>query len=445
MIAAMATLMTGCAAGGGKAFDPSDVQGSFDWKRFDGSSINVMLSEHPWTEGLLARLGEFESLTGIEVEVQTYTEDMYFDKMEQAVRSSLAPEVYMLPMDDTVVTQFAAGLLEPLTPYVENAALTEVSYDYGDFPRGLLDSSAFEVNGQVQDHQIPIVTEAYILMYNKDLVAQYEGGVVPSTMAELIASAHKITAAGSGNVFGSVMRGIRTDTLRDTLTGVVLNQVPLDAEIEMPYNIWFDGAWDAPVLDNPHIVQGMSDYAELVKAGPSNRLNIDWQDATSLFAQGKVAYYIDASTFGPMFEDASQSKVAGKVGYAVIPTGEQEGSTATWSWGLNIAKNSANKGAGWLFLQWATSKDMTAHLGALTGAASRVSAASMPEYVNALNPEFAEAVAAALASSRTSTVQRENWKTGAFVIVDAMIEIVEGGDPATVLKAANEAMKSALR
>lgn len=444
-LATSALLVAGCAGGSDPSFDPSAATGDFDWTRFDGTSINVMLSAHPWTDGLLERLSEFEELTGVDVSVQNYTEDLYFDKMEQSVRSSAAPEVYMLPMDDTVVNHFEAGLIEPLTPFLDNPALTWPDYDYADFPRGLLDSAVFPVDGVDQDHQIPIVTEAYIFFYNKDLVDRFEDGQVPTTMTDLLDSARRITEEGAGEVFGSVMRGIRTDTLRDTLTGVVLNQVPLDREIDMPYNIWFDGSWERPVLDDPAIVRGMSDYAELVKQGPSNRLNIDWQDATSLFAQGKVAYYVDASTFGPMFEDPTQSAIAGRVGYGEIPVGEVQGSSATWSWGLNIAQNSENQGAGWLFLQWATSKEMTAQLGALTGAAPRLSSASDPAYTDSLEPEFVTAVTDALARSRTSTVQREGWKTGAFVIVDAMIAIVDGGDPVTVLQAANDEMRSALQ
>ena len=444
---ASAVVLSGCAGMGSSSsdFDPSTVTGDFDWKRYDGETISVLLSEHPWTQGLTDRLSEFEDLTGITVELQSYTEDLYFDKMEQAVRSNASPDVYMLPMDDTAVSQLDAGLMEPLTPYVENPALTSPDFGIDDIPRGLLDSGRFEVDGVASDYQIPIVTEAYVLFYNKELVDQYEGGKVPGSMAELIASAKRISAAGNGDVFGSVMRGTRTDTLRDTLTGVVLNQVPRDQEITMPYNIWFDGAWDQPVLDDPYIVRGMTDYAELVAQGPSNRLNIDWPDATALFAQGKVAYFIDASTFGPTFEDPDQSTIAGKVGYGEIPVGEQAGSSATWSWGINIADRAAHKGAGWLFIQWAASKEMAAHLGALTGASPRLSSASDPAYIDALNPEFVQAVKDALDHSRTSTVQREGWKVGAFVIVDAMQEIVEGGDPKTVLSEANENMKSALK
>lgn len=132
-LAAFAALTVGsCGSMPTASFDPAEVTGDFDWTRYDGTSISVMLNAHPWSEGVAERLSEFQALTGIEVELQTYTEDQYFDKMEQAVRSSAAPDVYMLPMDDSVVTQYAADLIDPLTPYVENPALTSAEYDYQD-------------------------------------------------------------------------------------------------------------------------------------------------------------------------------------------------------------------------------------------------------------------------------------------------------------------------
>ena len=60
----------------------------FDWKRFSGQSITVMMPEHPVTDGVRAVLENFESDTGIDVKLQTMAEDLYFDRMEVALRGS---------------------------------------------------------------------------------------------------------------------------------------------------------------------------------------------------------------------------------------------------------------------------------------------------------------------------------------------------------------------
>ncbi|WP_129667466.1 extracellular solute-binding protein [Phytoactinopolyspora endophytica] len=448
-LAGLALVVTGCGAGMGGGTGGEEAQetsGEFDWKRFEGESISVMLNEHPWTDGVKEHLGEFEELTGIDVELNTYSEDLYTAKVEQAVRSGEAPGVYMLQMDDFAATQYDAGLVEPLTPYLDNPSLTSDEYDFDDFPSGLVDPVRFPAgDSDAQVYSVPIATESYILFYNEKLVDEYLGGEVPKTMDGLIAAAQQITTKGGGDVFGSVVRGVRSDGLRDTITAMVLNQWALDREIEAPYNVWFDGSWDEPRLTDPSIVNGLSDYAALVAAGPSNRFNLDWPDATSLFAQGKAAFFIDASVFGPGFEDPESSAIAGDVGYAPLPTGDVEGSTGVWSWGLSIAKNAGNKGASWLFLQWATTKELTGTLGIQTGGAPRQSSSESEEYLAALNPEFVRVTAEVASTARTTAVLRTGWKPGVFVIVDAVLAIAQGEDPETVLTEANDLMRATLQ
>ncbi len=92
----------------------------------------------------------------------------------------------------------------------------------------------------------------------------------------------------------------------DTLSGVTLNAFG-DREAPSPYGMWFDGAWDNPRLDDPGVCQGLTDYAMLLAAGPPNKFAIDWSDAVTLFQQGKAAFFIDASLFGPGFEDPDVS------------------------------------------------------------------------------------------------------------------------------------------
>ena len=122
-------------------------------------------------------------------------------------------------------------------------------------------------------------------------------------MAELTAAAAKINEEGAADgVVGAVMRGIRSDTIMDTLAGVVLNSFG-EQDAPLPYNLWFDGGWDNPRLDDPAICQGLTDYALMLAAGPANKFAIDWPDANTLFQQGRAAFFIDASLFGPGYED----------------------------------------------------------------------------------------------------------------------------------------------
>jgi len=400
-------------------------------KAYAGQEIILLLNEHPWTVGVRPYVKDFEAETGIKVNLQAFAEDLYFDKMYLAVRSDKpVADVYFLPMDFHAFTQWSAGQVAPLTPYIENPALTPADYDLADFPEGFRMGAMFppgDANAQL--YGIPITFEAYILFYNKDHVDKYLGGKVPETFTELVEAANKITQESGGEVYGAVMRGIRSDTIIDTLTGVVFNSWGSDPS-PLPYNIWFDGDWKKPRFTDPRITEGLSNYAALMKAGPPNIQSIDWPDANQLFAQGKVAFFIDASLFGPGYETPETSTVAGKVGYAPIPKTDRGQMTGHWMWGLGIPANSEHKEAAWCFIRWATSKEMEPKIGTATGGAARLSTWSNATYTSSLNPGYVTAVQTAMATSRPTAVFSEDWKEIVIMVVDAVQEIYGGKEPA---------------
>ena len=197
-------------------------------------------------------LDQFQQETGITVNVQPYSEDLYFDKMEQNLRSTQSADVYFLPMDSTGFSDFNAHLIEPLTPYVTDANKTTADYNISDFPAGFLQPGTYPPGDPSANlYGIPISFETYILFYNKDLLAKYENGKLPTTFDELLTMAADINSKGAADgVSGAVMRGIRSDAIMDTLSGVVWNAWGA-ADAPPPYGLWFDGAWTKPRLTDP--------------------------------------------------------------------------------------------------------------------------------------------------------------------------------------------------
>ncbi len=434
------------AASSGGSVAPSAA--AFDWKKYAGTEITFLANEHPWTDGMKPLLDQFTQETGIKVNLQPFAEDLYFDKMEQVLRANPGTaDVYFLPMDSTAFSQFNAGLIEPLNGYLEDPAKTAADYDLKDFPQGFLDPGTYPPGDPAAKlYGIPISFETYILFSNKDLIDKYLGGVMPKTYDELIAAAEKINKDGAKDgVVGAVMRGIRSDTIMDTFSGVVFDAWAAK-DAPPPYGMWFDGAWDKPRLTDPAVCAGIANYARTLAAGPANKFAIDWPDANTLFSQGKAAFFIDASLFGPSYEDPANSQVAGKVGYSALPptTAGGQSYTGHWLWGLGIPKNAPNKDAAWYFTQWMTNKANTAAIGATTGGAPRLSSYSDPVYTGKLVPEYVAAVNEAMKTSRTTVVFKDNWKDGALAIVDGMLAIANGGDPTAACAKANDALLKAV-
>ncbi|WP_421726668.1 extracellular solute-binding protein [Bauldia sp.] len=415
---------------------------AFDWQQFDGEEITVMMPEHPVTDGVRTLVDQFQADTGITVNLQTMAEDLYFDRMEVALRgegNNSVMDVYFLPMDSTAYTQFTNGLVHSLQGFIDDPDMTSADYDIADIPAGFLDSTKYDVDGTWEFHGIPASFETYILFYNKDIVDEYLDGQVPETMAELLEAARTVKESSDGRIAGAAMRGIRSDTLIDTITGIVNNSVGAGTR-EAPYNVWFDGNWDSPRLDNPDIARGLSNYAELMKAGPVNIQAMDWPDASQLFQAGGAAFFIDASLFGPGFENPDESPIAGKTGYAVIPIDNDEGEpyTAHWQWGYGIPANASNPGAGWYFIQYMTNKDNEPEIGKLHGGAPRLSSWENADYAGAFNPDYVATVFEAMPNSQTSVVQRAGWSEFALRIVDAIQAMYGGETPDAAAAAAQE-------
>ena len=121
-------------------------------------------------------------------------------------------------------------------------------------------------------------------------------------------------------------------------------------------------------MDQPAIQRGLAQYAGMMSAGPDDIKAYDWNEAGTAFQQNLSAFFVDASLFGPWFEEAD-SPSKGNVGYAVLPPQVKGGKsyTAHWQWGLGMPANAPEKGAAWYFIQYMTNKMNEPKIGAFHG------------------------------------------------------------------------------
>jgi multiple sugar transport system substrate-binding protein len=76
--------------------------------------------------------------------------------------------------------------------------------------------------------------------------------------------------------------------------------------------------------------------------------------------QGQAATYFDGINFANQFEDPAKSKIAGKVGYTVMPAGPSGAYSSLYGTGMAVSSQSRNKEAAYLLAQWATNKQNAA-------------------------------------------------------------------------------------
>lgn len=321
---------------------------SINWKQFEGTTLRILANRHPWTNLIQEKITEFESLTGMRVIMEIFPEDQFRTKRTVELSSGVGDvDLFMIMPGQSGKQYYLEGWLYPVDDFINDPTLTDPSWDYNDFFAGVLSGGNFEG----KQYCIPIQSETSLLAYRKDLFEKY-GVKVPTTMEELEEAAKKLTidedGDGKADIYGITLRG----------KGAAATSQFVD------FLYTFGGRWmnekDEWALDEPAAIQAFEFYAKLLREyGPPGGTNIHWYESTSYFMQGKAAMIYDANVFKSLYEDPSKSKVAGKVGYATIPKGPGGYIKPHVSqWALAIYSGSKHPKAAWLFVQWATSKEM---------------------------------------------------------------------------------------
>jgi multiple sugar transport system substrate-binding protein len=327
-------------------------QAKINWRQAEGQKLAVVLGKQPYTEGLLPQIGDFEALTGIKVEYVILPEPDYAARL-QADLSGQRGELPVILTGPTRNWQYAAlGWVQPLDEFLKNPKLTDPAwYRLDDFFPGFLAANRWngKLGGGVGEgplYSVPATGETYLLAYRKDLFDQH-GIAAPSTLGEMAAAARAVKE-------------------RAGVDGIVARGAPSAASVAGGFisgaKSFADGRWDevdaslASRLHDPIHVAYVDQWVSMIReSGPPHWPAITGAEARSLFAAGQAGMIADSDLFAATYEDAKRSRVAGKVGYALIPPGPAGATySALWTWSLGMSRAAKNKDAAWLFIQWAT-------------------------------------------------------------------------------------------
>jgi multiple sugar transport system substrate-binding protein len=338
------SLLAGTAASAlGLSARPARSQVS--WKKYAGTKLEVILAKGPRGDVLQKNIKEFTDLTGIHVESEQIPEQQQRQKAVIELASG-KPSFDVIHLSYHVQKrQFEkAGWLADMSPYMKDPNLTAPDLVESDFSAAGLQ---YAKNDKGQMLSLPWSVDYFILYYNKELFAK-KGVAVPKTFDEMVAAAEKLTGDG---VFGFVGRGLRNANM--TLwTNFFLN-----------YGGEFLDAKGNILTDGPEAVEATKLYQRLLtKVAPPGVAGFNWMESMAAFTQGRAAMWIDGVGWAPPVEDPNASRIAGKVGYAMVPAGPKGQYSATYGDGIGIAAASRNKEAAYLLCQWVVSKPIGARL-----------------------------------------------------------------------------------
>src|ERR1700751_3438237 len=308
-------VLAGSAAAGALALTGMPARAEVQWKKYAGTKLEVILAKGPRGDNLQKYIKEFTELTGIEAESEQIPEQQQRQKAVIELASG-KPSFDVIHLSYHVQKrQFEkAGWLADITDYMKDPTLTAPDLVESDFSAAGLQ---YAQNDKGRMLSLPWSVDYFILYYNKELFAK-KGVTDPKD-----------------GTYGFVGRGLRNANM--TLwTNFYLNYG----------GEFLDGKGNI-LTDGPEAIEATKLYQKLLtKYSPPGVAGFNWMESMGSFTQGRSAMWIDADGWAPPLEDPNASRVVGKVGYTVVPSGPKGQFSSTYGDGIGIAAASPNKEAG---------------------------------------------------------------------------------------------------
>jgi multiple sugar transport system substrate-binding protein len=343
----------GATAGGSTV----TATGAFDWKRASGKEITIYMVEHSTSTAVQQKIADFQTLTGIKVNIQVTPEANYFDQVSNALSSrSGTPDIFMSGIYQ-LWDYYTAGNVEPLDAYLANSSLTAGNYDFGDIVPSTVGALRWDgVTGHAVGTgnllALPLGCEVYELGYNKRAFAKAGITKVPETYDELLAACDKLKNWNGPGSYAIAIRGARDwGTIHPAYMSAFTQFGAKDFAIE--------GGRLVSKVNSPESIEMNKFFVDLIKRGGSPQWSSSfWYTNQAELGAGKAAMQWDASNNSIQVNLQNMAE-KGNIAFAPSPTKKAGDKVLSnfWIWSAAMNANSKNKEAAWLFLQYFTGKD----------------------------------------------------------------------------------------
>ena len=339
-------LRLGAAATAGVAAGPfvmrvAGAADAFSWQRFKGSKIFIQFTKNPWSETMEKLLPDFEKETGIKAEFATLPELQARQKlMVEFTAGSGGIDIWYTSLHVEKRRFWKSGWYLDVSKFLKDPTMTAPDYDWNNDVPDAAKQLVTQSDGTIS--ALIFQEDPWILFYRKDLFQQ-KGLKPPKTLAEMEEFAQKLHNPPS--MYGHVARGLKNAN------------APAWDWVLFSMGGNFQTKDGKASINTPEAAKAMDYYASMLRRfAPPGVVNFNWYECSSVFLQGQVAMYWDGVNFAGQFEDKEKSRVAGKVGYTVLPAGPGGHFSPVFGNAVALSAQSKNQGAAYFFAQWATSK-----------------------------------------------------------------------------------------
>lgn len=391
----------------------------------DAPQSDVTLTVSRWSgpqaDAQQKLLDEYSKETGVKIRFDSI--DYGQVKQKQTLNMSTKTGEYdLIYVPEAWVGEYTdAGYLADLTDMVKDESLTGAGWDYADILQSGID--VYSRDGKL--YGLPYFVQTPLVVYDKDALAA-AGLEAPATWDDAIAVAKHFKEDGSGMALPFRQGSAIVNIMAVLLAGD-------DAD-------FFDASGKLD-LTNPDVVDTVAFIQELSKYGLEGSNGWHWDEVNKALQFGQAPIGITSSGLFTALENADESQVAGKLGYAPIPYAKTPaGLLQTWGW--SVPADSKNQEEAFKLGAWLTSKAIQKEMGTLDPSfiSFRSSLADDPDLT--ANAPWLPTVKAALAKGVTVPLQ-----PNAPALTDALSAglsgvVTNGDDPAKMLQGVQDALAS---
>lgn len=353
-------------------------------KPYAGTTLDMVFLTRPGYDAAKKMIPDFEKRTGIKINI---TDQPYENALGEQVRDFVAGGDLDIALIDLV---WIGNLAEnnwvvPIEEFTSNPELTDPDLDLDDFFPLVLNAFG-GWNGKI--YGLPMDNYSGLLFYNKCMLKDAGFDGPPETWADLKDKyGPALTKDGK---YAFALQSKRNETQSaDSFARVLWPFGGSFLNSEFKSNLLSEGSQ-----------AGLKFRQELMQYMPQGIVAYDHPEAVNALAQGDVAMITEWSAFYPTLTDPATSKLGDCLGIAPEPTGPAGRKPALGGFSLAVAAQADDneKAAGWLFIQWLTSKAEAQRYVELGGVSARQSVYRIPaiaekfSYVPALVESWKEGV-----------------------------------------------------
>ncbi len=355
----------------GTGFEKLDLPENYNIRQFEGTTLNFIVENNLYANILTHESEEFSEVTGININIRAVD----YDALTQKVNLDFiahAGKYQLIYVDPYQTLNRFYNYLEVLNLYNRTPDRPHVigfTEDFIDFQTEVC--SYFMKNDKI--YTIPFDSATMILFYRKDIFARYRAKMIeeldfnptPGTYDFTWERYYEVAKWIDENVpeeevkYGSSIMAQEHNSILCEFSNILDaygGDYFLDKNIDTLGTRTFT---EIDVLDSDFI-EAMDMYKKVASVSAPEGVNWNWADAAAAFRNGEIAMMANWDENYTYLEDNILSKVAGKVGYAILPYGDVKSGNLYGGSGIGINKyaSETEKEAAWLYIVWATSKEM---------------------------------------------------------------------------------------